>query len=42
MLIEYLPVLLYMIIVIGLIGMIVLLSELLGKKTPLPGQGPAL
>jgi NADH-quinone oxidoreductase subunit A len=32
MLLNYLPVLVYMIICIGLIGVIVLLSELLGKK----------
>ncbi len=32
MLIDYLPVLIYMIIAVGLVGVIVLLSELLGKK----------
>jgi NADH-quinone oxidoreductase subunit A len=32
MLINYLPVLIFMIIAAGLVGMIVLLSELLGKK----------
>jgi NADH-quinone oxidoreductase subunit A len=32
MLINYLPVLLYMIIAAGLVGVIVLLSELVGKK----------
>jgi NADH-quinone oxidoreductase subunit A len=32
MLLNYLPVLVYMLICIGLIGVIVLLSELLGKK----------
>jgi NADH-quinone oxidoreductase subunit A len=38
MLIDYLPVLIYLIIVIGLIGMIVLLSELLGKKKHFPAK----
>jgi len=33
MLINYLPVLVYMVIAIGLVSVIVLLSELLGKKT---------
>lgn len=33
MLINYLPILIYMLIAVGLVGMIVLLSELLGKKT---------
>ncbi|MDI6853669.1 MAG: NADH-quinone oxidoreductase subunit A [Deltaproteobacteria bacterium] len=36
MLINYVPVLLYMGIVVGLIGSIVLLSELLGKKRHTP------
>ena len=38
MLIDYLPVLIYLIVVIGLIGMIVLLSELLGKKKHFPAK----
>ena len=33
MLIDYLPVLLYMAIAVGLVGLIVLMSEFLGKKT---------
>ena len=33
MLIDYLPILIYMLISVGLVGVIVLLSELLGKKT---------
>jgi len=33
MLIDYLPVLIYMIIAVGLVSVIVLLSEFLGKKT---------
>lgn len=33
MLINYLPILIYMLIAVGLVGVIVLLSELLGKKT---------
>jgi len=33
MLIDYLPVLIYMAIAVGLVGVIVLLSEFLGKKT---------
>jgi len=36
MLIDYLPVLIYMIIAAGLVVVIVLLSELLGKKTHTP------
>ena len=36
MLIDYLPVLIYMVIAVGLVGVIVLLSELLGKKTHCP------
>jgi NADH-quinone oxidoreductase subunit A len=36
MLINYLPILVYMLIAVGLLGMIVLLSELLGKKTHTP------
>ena len=31
MLINYVPVLIYMVIAVGLVGLIVLLSELLGK-----------
>jgi NADH-quinone oxidoreductase subunit A len=38
MLLNYLPVLVYMIICIGLIGVIVLLSELLGKKKHFPAK----
>ena len=33
MLIDYLPILVYMLIAIGLMGVMVLLSELVGKKT---------
>ena len=33
MLIDYLPILIFMIIALGLVGVIVLLSEFLGKKT---------
>ena len=42
MLLNYLPVLIYMLICIGLIGVMVLLSELLGQKEALPCQGSAL
>ena len=38
MLIDYLPVLIYMLIAAGLIGVIVLLSELLGKKRHTPAK----
>ncbi|RJR34256.1 MAG: NADH-quinone oxidoreductase subunit A, partial [Deltaproteobacteria bacterium] len=38
MLINYLPVLIYMLIAVGLVGVIVLLSELLGKKTHTPAK----
>ena len=38
MLIDYLPILVFMIIAIGLIGVIVLLSELLGKKVHFPAK----
>jgi NADH-quinone oxidoreductase subunit A len=38
MLIDYLPVLIYMLIAVGLIGVIVLLSELLGKKRHTPAK----
>ena len=38
MLINYLPVLLFMVITIGLVGVIVLLSELLGKKKHFPAK----
>ena len=38
MLIDYLPVLIYMLISAGLIGVIVLLSELLGKKRHTPAK----
>ncbi len=38
MLINYLPVLLFMVIAIGLVGMIVLLSEILGKKKHFPAK----
>ncbi len=41
MLLNYLPVLIYMLICIGLIGVMLLLSEVLGKKEALPRQGPA-
>ena len=33
MLIDYLPILVYMLIAVGLVGVIVLLSELVGRKT---------
>ena len=33
MLINYLPILIYLLIAVGLVGVIVLLSELVGKKT---------
>jgi len=33
MLIDYLPILIFMLIAIGLVGVIILLSEFLGKKT---------
>ena len=36
MLINYLPVLIYLIIAAGIVGLIVLLSEFLGKKTHTP------
>ena len=38
MLIEYLPVLLFMVIAVGLVGLIVILSELLGKKKHFPAK----
>ncbi len=38
MLISYLPILIYMIIAAGLVGLIVLLSELLGKKKHFPSK----
>ncbi len=38
MLIDYLPILIYMLIAAGLIGVIVLLSELLGKKRHTPAK----
>jgi NADH-quinone oxidoreductase subunit A len=38
MLIDYLPILIYFIIAIGLVAVIVLLSELLGKKTHFPAK----
>ncbi|MDP3181672.1 MAG: NADH-quinone oxidoreductase subunit A [Desulfobaccales bacterium] len=38
MLIDYLPVLIYMLIAVGLVGVIVLLSELLGKKRHTPAK----
>ncbi|MCK9376548.1 MAG: NADH-quinone oxidoreductase subunit A [Syntrophobacterales bacterium] len=38
MLINYLPVLLFMVIAVGLVGMIVLLSEILGKKKHFPAK----
>ncbi len=38
MLIDYLPILIYMLIAIGLVGVIVLLSELLGKKRHTPAK----
>jgi len=38
MLINYLPVLLFMVIAIGLVGMIVFLSEILGKKKHFPAK----
>lgn len=38
MLISYLPVLIYMVIAAGLVGLIVLLSELLGKKKHFPSK----
>ncbi len=38
MLLNYLPVLVYMIICIGLVGVIVLLSELLGQKKHFPSK----
>ncbi len=38
MLIDYLPILIYMLIATGLIGVIVLLSELLGKKRHTPAK----
>jgi NADH-quinone oxidoreductase subunit A len=38
MLLNYVPVLIFMIIAIGLIGVIVLLSELLGKKKHFPAK----
>jgi NADH-quinone oxidoreductase subunit A len=41
MLIDYLPVLIYMVIAVGLVGVIVLLSEFLGKKTHSPTKDMA-
>jgi NADH-quinone oxidoreductase subunit A len=38
MLISYLPILIYMIIAAGLVGLIVLLSEILGKKKHFPSK----
>jgi NADH-quinone oxidoreductase subunit A len=38
MLIDYLPILIYMVTAIGLVGVIVLLSELLGKKKHFPSK----
>jgi NADH-quinone oxidoreductase subunit A len=38
MLINYLPVLLFMVIAVGLVAVIVLLSELLGKKKHFPAK----
>ena len=38
MLIDYLPILIYMVIAIGLVATIVLLSELLGKKKHFPSK----
>jgi NADH-quinone oxidoreductase subunit A len=38
MLIDYLPILIYMVIAMGLVGVIVLLSELLGKKKHFPSK----
>jgi NADH-quinone oxidoreductase subunit A len=38
MLIDYLPILIYMVIAIGLVGVIVLLSELVGKKKHFPSK----
>ncbi len=38
MLINYLPILLFMVIAIGLVAVIVLLSELLGKKKHFPAK----
>ena len=38
MLINYMPVLIYMLLAAGLIGVIVLLSELLGKKRHTPAK----
>jgi NADH-quinone oxidoreductase subunit A len=41
MLIDYLPVLIYIVIAAGLVGVIVLLSEFLGKKTHTPQKDMA-
>ncbi len=38
MLINYLPVLIYMVIAIGLVGVMVFLSEILGKKKHFPAK----
>ena len=38
MLIDYLPILIYMVIAIGLVGVMVLLSEILGKMKHFPAQ----
>ena len=38
MLIDYLPILIYMVIAIGLVGVMVLLSEILGKKKHFPAK----
>ncbi len=38
MLLDYLPVLLFMVIAIGLVGFIVLLSEFVGKKKHFPAK----
>ena len=42
MLINYVPVLIFMVIAIGLVAVIVLLSELLGKKKHFASQGHAV
>jgi len=41
MLIDYLPVLIYLVIAVGLVGVIVLMSEFLGKKTHTPAKDMA-
>jgi len=38
MLIDYLPILVYLLIAVGLVGVIVLMSELLGKKRHTPAK----